>query len=78
MRVVVHGVGDPELLELRVARLGQEERLSSPQFWVFFSVLIEVRRAPEAETMASQQEDRRGIDRQEDPDSSTTLLSVLC
>lgn len=50
---VIESVRDPLLLEHSVPLLADVERLASPKVAVLFSMRVQIDRAPEAEAMAS-------------------------
>lgn len=73
---VIKSMRKPLLFKNFVSFLTNVERFASPQIPVLLPVSIQIHRAPEAEAVASDEDDHRRVDQEEDPCSSTTVLRM--
>lgn len=73
---VIKSMRNPLLLKNFVSFLTNVERFASPKIPIFFSMSIQIHRTPEAEAVASNDDNHRCIDQKENPCSSTTVLRM--
>lgn len=73
---VIKRVRDPLLLQHAVPFLTDVQGLSAPKVSVFLPMCIEIYRAPKAEAMASNNNDDRSVDQEENSSAGSTVLGV--
>lgn len=73
---VIKSMRNPLLLKNFVSFFTNVERFASPKIPVFLSMCIQIHRSPQAEAVASNDDNHRCIDQKENPCSSTTVLRM--
>lgn len=73
---VIKSMRNPLLFKNFVSFLTDVERLASPKIPVFLSMGVQIHRTPEAEAVASNDDNHRCVDQKENPCSSSTVLRM--